>query len=472
MRRAVIQTLANGAMGFAAVLFACSVPVLAQDQQQGSSQQSSSSDAKPAGRTGAVGVVQTGEGGDISPTNGAPPIQELGRGNWLANTVSPLHWGSLSIGSFDLTEGYNDFNSSATNSLNGVFHTTFLSTSVIFSPRLSRTNLAFQWHPQVGFINGHFVNNLSNQDVSFEVSTSLTSRLSVRFMDHFSYVPAQNVFSEGFLYGAETRQNNSVQSPFLDGPGNWLTNTALATIAYAINPTTDLEVTPSFNYTHLLSNSSALGQTVGIPTGVALIGGRDYNGTVNLRHRLSPLKTVGIYYSLDAVKFETTPSYSTYNTIGGSYSQQLSPTWFMTLTAGASTAAFNANGPKTWSFSGSAQLQKRFRSSSLSLAYSRGLSIDRYVTRNFTDRVDASYNTQLTRRFSAQLGFGYQRVDGPPLIFGKYASPQLSYQLLPSLSLLATYVYLDQSGDTTQVFTEVRHTGFITLSWTPFHLKR
>jgi len=460
---------------FSCAKFVCLIALLlpfsgltrAQDATSTASQQSSG-DAKPAGRSGAVGVVQP-SGDDQSSTNsGAPPIQELGRGGWLGE-ASPLHWGSLYIGSFDFTEGYDDFRSAAANSLTGVFHTSVLSTTVVFNPRLSRTNLAFQWHPQVGFVNGKFASNLTNQDVSFDLATLLTPRFSVRLQNHFSYVPAQNVFAEGFLYAAVTPQNNSVQASFLDGPGIWLTDSALVSFGYALNPTTDLIVSPSFNYAHLLQSSSALGGTINATPAPLLIGSQAYAATANLSHRLSPLKTIGLFYSLNAVKFEETTSYTTYNTIGGSYSQQLSPTWFVTGSAGASNAAFSGGGTKTWTFSGTGQVQKTFQRSSLALAYTRGLSLNQYASRNYTDRVDLTFGSQLTQRLSAQLGFGYQRVNGPPLLSGKYVNPQLGFQLLPSLKFLATYIYRDQVGDTTQVFSETRQTAYLTLSWDPLH---
>jgi hypothetical protein len=104
--------------------------------------------------------------------------------------------------------------------------------------------------------------------------------------------------------------------------------------------------------------------------------------------------------------------------------------------------------------------------------YTRGLSLSQYASRNFTDRVDATYQAQLGRRLNAGIGFGYQHVDGPPIISGKYYNAALGYSLMRSLSLQATYRYQNQSGDSTQIFTETRTTAFLTLQWDPLHHAR
>jgi hypothetical protein len=442
----------------------------AQDQSSSNGSQQIPGTPKPAGKSGAIVGVSDNGGQDQEPSNsGAPPIQELGRGGWLVG-VSPLHWGALSIGSFDFSGGYNDFRGVTPGEPVGHFYTSQIGTSVIFSPTLSRTNLAFQWRPSVGFVNGQFVNNVTNQDVSFDFTRSLTSRLSLKFQERFSYLPAQYVFSEGFLFAAETRQNQSVRNGFLDGPGTWLTNTASITLEYALSPRTTLTFTPSYNYSHLINTKTAFGapQAPGAP----LVGSSEYSGSASLGYRLSPFKTVGLFYNANVVKFENSPQYVPYSTIGASYSQQLSPTWFITGSAGASTAAFTSGGSNSWTYSLSGDLEKRFHRSSFSLAYTRGLSLTHYASRNFTDRVDVRYETQLGPRIDTGMAFGYQRVNGPPVLSGKYYNGWLNYSFLQSLSLRLTYVHQNQAGDAFQVFTETRDSAYVTLQWDPLHHPR
>jgi hypothetical protein len=316
-------------------------------------------------------------------------------------------------------------------------------------------------------VNGRFADNLNNQNVSLDFTTMVTPRFSLRFQDRFSYLPTQNVFAEGFLYSPQTIDNHSVQGAFLDGPGVWLTNNVTLGLTYGLSPVTTLTVTPSFNYAHELKNSAA--DTAGAPSSsLALIGSKQYGGMVSLNHSLSALKSVGLFYSISGVQFENTTNTVWYNSFGATYSQQLRPSWFVNVAAGATTSSF-AKSANSWSFSGSTDIEKQFQRSSATLAYSRGLSLNQYAFGGFTDRIDLRYSTTLVQRISATLGFGYQHVGGNAGISGRYTQAQLGYQFLRSLSFLVTYVYRDQVGDASQVFTETRHTAFATLQWDPLH---
>jgi hypothetical protein len=456
-----------------ALFFMLPAVTWAQDQSPSDSSQPSQPQVTPtpAGRTGAVGIILNPSTQDQAPSaSAAPPIQELGSGGWLGESLGPLHWGSLYVSSFSITQGYDEFRGGDPGALVGVFHPSIFRTSVVYNPHLSRTSLALQWHPQVGVVNGQFANNLSNQEVSFDVITLLSPRLTLRIRDHFSYLSVQNTFADAYLNAAQSIQNSSVQNGFLVGPGTWITNTAGISLAYALSPRTELTFAPSFDYSHETKTTVPLsGSPNGFPR---LIGSNEYSGAVSLDHRLSLLRTVKLYYFLNAVKFENIPSYTSYNTIGGAYSEQFSPTWFVNLSAGASTAAFLNNEPRTWTVSARADVMKKFRSVAAMLAYSRGLSLSQYASRNFTDRVDLTCDLLLTHRLNGQVGFGYQRVNGPPLLSGKYGTSRLGYQLLPSLTLWATYVYRDQVGDGRQVFTQTRNSGYLTLTWDPVHHTR
>jgi len=448
-----------------------SVAVGARAQDTPSSDPAPSGDVKPAGRTGAAGIIQASGSPDDVPTNGAaPPIQELGRGGWLSTAASPLHWGWLSIGSFNFVQGYDNFSGGSPGALQGVVHSSVFGTQVILNPRFSRTNIAFQWRPQAGVIGGKFADNLNNQDVSFDLTTSVTPRFTIRFQDHFSYLPAQNIFSEGFLYAAESINNHSVQTSFLDGPGIWLTDTATVSFGYGLSPLTTITVSPRYNYAHVIDNSSAASGSV-TPAQLGLIGSKEYGGSVSINHRLSPMKSVGMYYSANDVRFDNATDNAWYHIFGGTYSQQLRPSLFANITAGAATASFNNSGSRGWTFSGTADIEKTIHVGTLALAYTRGLSLNRYASRNFTDRVDVNYHTLLTRRSSTALGFGYEHVNGTPSLSGKYASAQLGYRLLRNLNFLMTYVFRDQIGDGLQAYTDTRHTAYVSLNWDPLHMR-
>lgn len=460
------QILNRFVLAVTATIFCCCPLAWAQDDSSSAAAQQGG--PKPAGKTGAVTAVDNSNSQDQSTSNSsAPPIQELGHGSWLNSAASPLHWGSLAVGSFDLTQGYDEF-TGGLNQPNGVFRTTVFGTSVVYNPQFSRANLAIQWNPLIGAVNGRFTNNLSNQNVSVDLTEALTPRLSMRLQDRFSYLPARNVFAEGFLLPAENSAIHSVQGGFLDGPGIWLTNNAAISLTYGLSARTDLTFTPSFNYSRLINASTPL---AGSDNSTALVGSKQYTGTVGLNHRLSATTTAGLYYGLNVVQFENTSNKIFYQSIGGTYSRQLTTSWFFNGSLGATTYGIDVGGTgsRQWTTSAMADLQKQFRSSAVTMTYARSLALGQYARTNLTDRVDVGYDVRLMKRMSARLGFGYQHAGGVLPISGKYGSAVLGYQLLPNLVLSTSYIYREQVGDLTQVFTETRNTAIVRLSWDPLH---
>jgi len=428
-------------------------PILAQDEPSSTGQAPQAGRTRPAGKAGVLAIPDS-SAEDQEPTgSAAPPIQELGRGGWLGASTSPLHWRSLYVSSVEIDQGYDQF-SGASGTTPGIFRTSFFQSTVVYDLQLSRSRLAFQWQPEVGSINGHFANNLSNENVGADYSTLLTPRISMHVRDQFQYSTARNLFFDSYLYAAQTPGNQSVQNTFLDGPGTRLTNNATVTIDYRLSPTLDLALTPGFNY----ANQSAGSKII--------VGSKEYTGAAHLTRQFSPTMSAGVVYIANVVKFDNVAGYGIYHTVGGSFTKQLSPTWFFNSTLGVSRSTING-GASYWTLYGNAVLQKKFRTSSVGLTYSRGLSLEQYATRFYTDRVDLAYSTQLTRRLFASFGGGYERAGGLQRISGEYGSSQVGFNLLRSLSLVGTYTYRTQVGDLNQIYTETRHSGYITLRWKP-----
>ena len=234
-----------------------------------------------------------------------------------------------------------------------------------------------------------------------------------------------------------------------------MTNTVSVSVAYQLTERTTLTVTPSFNYVHSYNPNSSI-----------FLGSKQYGGLVSVNHKLSTTKTVGLFYSENLVKFDNNSSTIPYTSFGGLLSDEITPTWFVNAALAAAPSTYGSL--KTiWSMSGQIDVQKRFRTSSASLAYTRGLSLNQYSSQHFTDRADLSYSIQLTRRVNAGAGIGHQSVSGPPPFSGTYASATLGYQLLPSVFITGSYIYGNQVGDNVQIYTQTRNSGFVTLSWMP-----
>lgn len=422
--------------------------------------QRATSDTKPAGKTGVGGLVDAAPVEGPAPTGSAlTQVQALGTGGWLTASASPLRWGSLYIGSLEFNQGYDQFNGGPSTNP-GVFHSSLFQTNVTYDVQLSRSRFAFQWQPQLGTINGQFMNNLSNQNVSADYATLLTPRLSMHIQDHFGYTSVRNLFFDNYLYAGETVNNKSTQNTFLDGPGTWLTDAATVTLDYHLSAANDIAFSPTFNYAYEKSTSLSGSQSP------SLVGSTSYGASVHFTHLLSQTKSVGVFYLANVVKFGNLNGNVIYHTVGGSFVDQITQSVSISSSFGLSTSVIN--GPaRYWSLYADAELRKKFHNSSAALTYSRGLSLDQYASQYYTDRADLSYTFQLTRRVESTVGAGYQHAGGQPAISGEYESAQIGYHFLPSLSMSLNYAHRNQSGDTTQVFTETRNTVFLTLRWEP-----
>lgn len=417
----------------------------------------SSEGAIPAGRigvvTGAVIAEPPGATEDPSANSTTPPVQELGHGGWLGANASPLHWGSLSVGSFQFLEAYDEIRNAGTG--NGIFRTSVLGTTIVYDTTIRGNRLALQWQPQVAIENGQFLNDLNSESVQFNFATALSSRMSLGVQDHFGYLPLQALYTDTVLSPSTAANVHSIQNAFLSGPGSWLSNTASVSLGYQLTERTSLTVSPAYNYVHSFNTNSAV-----------FLGSQEYGGTVALNHQLSQTKTVGLFYSGNVVKFTNAASSVLYNSVGASFVDQLSPTWFLNASVGVAPSTFGGL-RLVWTASGQADLQKRFQTSTATLTLSRGLSLNQYNSQYYTDRADLDYQIQLTRRMSAGLGIGYQGVSGTPPLSGGYASSRLIYQLVPSVAVSAVYRYDRQRGDNIQVYTQTSEGWYLTLTWAP-----
>lgn len=432
------------------------MPVLSR-AQDASSQGAGSSGAVPVATSGAVGGVLgsigTSDSSGAVTTPTAPPLQQLGRGSWLGPSLSPLHWGSLYIGSAQFLQGYDAIRFSGAG--NDILRTSVIGTNVVYDTAIRGDHLAFQWDPQIVFVNGRFLNSLNNENLSLGYATAVSPRLTITVRDALAYVPVNNIYQVNIFSPTEAAVLQSVQNPFLQGPGSWLTNTASVSVAYQLSERTSLIATPTYVYTNTFNSNPAS------------FGSKQYLGSVSLNHNLSETKTIGFSYSENVVKFDSASSPSLpYASFGPTFVDQFSPTWFMNASVAATFSTYG--GPQTvWSASGYINVQKSFQTSVITLDYSRGLSLNQYTSHYLTQRADLSYSIRLTRRVSAGAGAGYQSVSGPPRFSGAYASAKAGYQLLPSVGISANYLYGNQTGDNIQIYSEKQNSVFLSLSWAP-----
>ncbi len=379
-----------------------------------------------------------------------PPIRKIGSAS-LLDSVSPLRWGSISVGSVEFGEVVSDFYPQIGPSHQDV--ASIMRAHIIYDREFRQSRLALQYQPRVAVVNGRAISNYLNQNLVASTSFVLGPRWSMGLADQFNYYKTQSVFGDVFL-DADSTSATTIQNRFIDGPGSWLSNGINADFGYLASPRTHLTLSEGFIYN----------ESNGVSVSPGGISSRNYNSNVSLTHDITQRMNVGAFYSFQLSQFSKSFSSTVFQTFGGSYSQMLGNSWGFRGTIGASTAGYLS--ARQWTLSGSVGITKAFHRSTAALAYSRGETLTGYISNHYGDRIDLSYSAYLSRRLRASAGAGYQRdITQPSNLWAKYVSSQVSYQFLSRVSLFASYIYKWQRGDASQVFVGNRAVFQTGLRW-------
>ena len=453
--------------GLLLAIFVSLTPVRAQ--QESAPPPPKEDQPKPAGSSGVLLPSEQDKDTDLPPESQGPlnpysgTIKSADTGLPLFGTSSsPLRWGSFSICTFQYVGIHDDFDP-AGSPTTLTTDLTILRTGLMFDHYLfkHKSRIVLQYFPQMAITNGQIhANAAMNNTISVGTKLELTPRLSVSVEDGFLQVHSNPLIPQNFL-AVDGQTGATVQNNFLDTAGSFIADTAQAVFDYALTPLTNMTFSPLYRYsraTNSLPNYLANGQT--------------YAGEVTLGHKFTPRRTVGILDSFQYLQegtFGTTQS-ATYNTIGAFYTEQLTRSLWVSANAGALSQGFSdlpqAN---NWGFNGGFSVVDNFTNRiNLSIAYTRGLTFNNYITLQRSDRVDASLGLKLSSRISWSNGFGYYReLGGNPNTDGKYASADLRYRFYGNFSFFTTYAYTFLSANTPQLLSGERRTLAYGVLWAP-----
>lgn len=387
-------------------------------------------------------------------TSSTPPVRQIDGAGFVGPSFSPIRLGPLSLryaqyaqifSSGASTTGQTDFQNTASQ----------FSAGILFDKEFRRAHVVFQYVPRATIFNGQVYANFVNQDTGVSIAFALSPRLTLTLGDHFVYYRSNNSFVDIFL-DSDPVSGTTLQKDFLQGPSSWLINSVTAPVAYSLSARTRLTVTPSFVYV----STSGQATSTTIPTV------REYGVSVNASHDLTARSSISGIYLEQTDIFPGSSFKTIYQTVEGGYSHSFNGGWSVSGTFGFITVNFESG--RSWSESGSASVVKSFRRSRASLAYYRGHSFSGYVSRQFSDRIDASYQQNIGRRFMVGGSAGYLRdVAAVSGIWGKYAQANVSFGLTSTLSLFSNYVHKWQRGDNQQVFTGSTDFARFGIQWVP-----
>ena len=362
-------------------------------------------------------------------------IHQIGSAGLLAGSREGVGWGSFYIPSASATGVFDRFE--ATGSVPASTYTAaVLQTALIFDHQFRTSRFAIQYSPSMAIAEGRVVGSFSNQNTSLDFLLFTRPRWNVRFSDGFSYYYTQTAFGTPY-FDVNPTSGGMVTGLFLNGPARWLSDSAQVSISYALSRRASLTVTPNFTY-----SESGIGAN--------LTHAAAYGGSVSWSYRTSERQSVGVQYSGSLIHETFSASSGTsgsssdtlYHTIAGTAARQLSATLLVSGSAGVTTSSVTqaALNSRQWSFYGTFGLAKQLGRSSLGLNYFRGNTLSSgLISSLYADRVDATYNSRLIKRFGWLIGGGYLRQVGAGGFSSWYSNSEAQFLLAPRAGLFSFF---------------------------------
>jgi len=439
----------------AALALAASATVRAQEesssqpveQQQQAASATSSSEQRPGNV--APPVTPT----PAYPVDATPRVAGKA-GPWIG-AAGPLQYGPFSIRSVELFGVYDQFYASA-GGPESISQLELIRTNIVFDKLFWRSHFILQYTPELIVFNGHTSatadgNNVVNLGATFDISP----RFAVTLKDAFGVAHTRQAFSDALLL-SDRETGGVVQNYFLENTGTHLENTFSAIFNYKVNPRLLVTVAPTYIY----------GDTHN-PQGNYKVN--DSNNSFGLTYALSPRSNIGVLQTVEflvPVMPATTTGF--FRTTGLFYSEQLSPTWWVTGRIGVEGARYPGFNGTNWSVAGAVTMLKKFSTGDLAFAYTRGSTVTNFITNRQTENADISYGFVVSHRFKWTNGLGYYReVGGNPRIIGKYALSSVQYRLAGGFSLVGSYTRRYQSSSTPQLISGDRNTFLAGIRWEP-----
>jgi hypothetical protein len=386
-----------------------------------------------------------------------PQVKELGgHGNWFSENVDWLHIGPVGIRSADAFYTYFTEDLSGSSSTSKLSAATFHA-NIAYDQRLQRTRLIWQYNPRLLEVDGHFSQQLTNQDSTLDLLFAPSSRFTFGITDWFSYYGSQNALNDRSM--ERNAFSGSLMNPFLNNGAETLMNSFALPLSYNTSARTSFSIAPFLNY---LRVSRAADPLTATPASTQTLF--QYGARTQLNHNFSRNQSMGLFYTYQEIQERDFTQTTYYHSLGATFSRRLGRSFTLGGQLGGSRAS--QNGRITWTGVGSVTGTKAFRHSSLQATYGRDASFSGFLTNGYSDYAWANYSQQFGRRATATAGFGY--LSGPAQgrsFRGKYAESSLSYALYRNVSWFFGYTRFWQSANAAQLNKSVQQQFQVGLRW-------
>jgi len=323
---------------------------------------------------------------------------------------------------------------------------------MFFDKSFQQSRITLQYQPKIAFYPEGVHADFLNQRIGFASEFALTQRFKLTVIDNFSFIDDREQALEAGL-SADPRTNYLSQNHLLGREGRYVVNDLRLSAGYLLGARTQIKIDPTIGYGY--SSHTAAGER-----------GMRLGGTVSLHRQLRPTTTVGVYYGFHRNAFQRQFSDSNYHNMGLTYATNLTPNWSVQLTAGGVNMDDGLG--RHWTAEGGIQTIRKFRSSSLSLAYSRNSAFYTNLKPGFADHGDIMYSRSFGQRLAASLGIGaYREAWSLRDSEYRYVSSNVSYRLIPSVNWFATYTYRKQKGSSSELLLGAHDTFVTGFQWSP-----
>ena len=371
------------------------------------------------------------------------PVTNLETGLPLRSTMSPLHWGHLSLLSFTAFEGYStnyQLQQSATAS-----QLTALQALVIYSIQRGRTSFNLQYHPYMWFTQHTTYKDFAANSVDLDTSHNFSRAWTLSLADAFRYSP-QLANSLGGAYSADFGTATSSSTPFLNLDARYWTNAANINVDHQLSESSHLTFNLTDTFVRISDNGST--QTPPIP----LVGPNEenmYGGGVAWTRQWSRKNTLRLSYNYRRQQTPAAYGNTNYHLLDVGYTRILKPTLTVSLQAGPGFLSGNHGAFHSTTAQGSVTLNKAFRSGGVAISANRNVDYSGIVSDSLNNRYDLSVTRRLFRRvtFTATGSYLQQEFVGRPTVDGALAWGELNYRMTHMWSVFGGYRYFHTTAE-------------------------
>lgn len=396
-----------------------------------------------------------------------PVAKNLETGAPLRTVLTPLHWGHLSLLSFQGFEVY-DSNYQPQQAIVSR-QMTALQGLVVYSIQKASSSLDLQYEPYVWFSPNQTYKNFTANSVDLATSHTFSRRWRLTGDETFQYSPnlantLQSAFTTDFL------SNTSNQVAFLSAGRESLINNVGVTLTSQISKSSQLSFNLLDDYIRLGSYQGSLNTTL---PNVALTMNQ-YGGGVTWTRQWSTKTSLNLAYNFRRQSASLFAANSTFNTVDVGFNRVLKPNLSFSLQVGPgwSDAGGVVKGTPTQrrtTVQGSAQLLKSFRTGGIAFSFYRNSEYSGVISNSFNNRYDVSVNRRFFTRWNFLVSGSYiqQEYVGKPMSTGELGWAQLGYMLTRNWSVFSGYRYLNLGGNEAWSGPQQLVTAGIRWAWQP-----